>query len=226
MQAKSSLVKIVWCLGYIFVAFIGLRVTAEPVPTQNPPRRDRTVARKRWSVEAVNVTTARNKKTPSIEIGKPFDDDDDWLDGFAVNVVNTSDKIVTAMNIEMVFRREPGDSRPPAAQGLYFGPSPRSVEYLNRDPSKIIRPGETAELGLSQENYQSLRLLLQAAGYPMSITRVELEIREVGFEDGSMLLAGTLFVPDPKHPNDPTKKIRSDKKFNHSQLGKVADARY
>jgi len=216
MQGRSSLFKIGWSLLYVIAAVVGLRLTAEPSEAQNPAARARTVVRKRWSTEPVKVTVASNKKKPSIEIGKPFDDDDDWLDGFTVKVVNTSDKIITAMNVEMVFRREPGDSRPPAAQDLYFGPSPRSPEYLQRDPNKIIRPGETGELRLSQENYQSLRLLLQETGYPMTITRVELEIRDVGFEDGSMMLAGTLYLPDPGHPNDPTKKIRADKKFHHS----------
>jgi hypothetical protein len=214
MQAKSSLVRIVWSLGYVVVALMGLRVTAERAPAQNPPRRDRTVVRKPWSFEPVKVVAAKNKKKDKIEIGKTSDDDDDWLDGFAVTVLNGSDKIVTAMNIEMVFRRDPGDSRPPVAQGLYFGPSPRTVAYLQRDPNKIIRPGETAELNLSEENYQSLKLLLKQTGYPVTITRVELEIREVGFEDGSMLLAGTMYLPDPKHPNDPTKKIRADKEIS------------
>jgi hypothetical protein len=181
------------------------------------PQQDRTVVRKPWSVEPVKVVAARNKKKEKIDIGKAFDDDDDWLDGFTVTVVNNSGKTVTAMNIEMVFRREPGDSRPPAAQDLYFGPSPSRPEYLHRDPNKVIKPGETGELSLSPENYQSLKLLLQKAGYPTSIKRVELEIREVGFEDGSVLETGTLFLPDPKHPNDPTKKIRPDKKFQHNR---------
>jgi len=30
-----------------------------------------------------------------------------------------------------------------------------------------------------------------------------------------MLVAGTLFMQDPAHPSDPTKKIRADKKFHH-----------
>ncbi len=217
METKSSLVRILWSLAYLSVAVVALRVANGSPPSRpwaSPPQ-DRTVTRKPWRVEPVKVVAARNKKKENIEIGKAFDDDDDWLEGFTVTVINTSDKTVTAMNIEMVFRREPSDSRPPVAQDLYFGPSPSSPEYLHRDPNKVIKPGENGELSLSTENYQSLRLLLQRAGYPTNIKRMELEIREVGFEDGSMLLAGTLYLPDPNHPNDPTKRIRADKIFHH-----------
>jgi hypothetical protein len=216
MKTKSSLFRILWSSAYVIVAVVGLRITAaEPSRFQDSPQRDRTVVRKPWSVEPVKVVTAKNKKKEKIEIGKAFDDDDNWLDGFTVTVINNSDKTVTAMNLEMVFRRDAGDTRPPAARGLYFGPSPSSPEYLLRDPSKVIKPGQTAELSLSAEEYQSLKRLLQNTGYPTSIKRVELEIREVGFEDGSVLQTGTFFMPDPKHPTDPTKKIRADKIIHH-----------
>lgn len=217
MKTKSSLPRIVWSLAYVVVAVVGLRVALGAPPSAGlpSPQRDRTVVRKPWRVEPVKIIAVKNKKKANIEIAKPFDDDDDWLDGFTVTVVNNSDKIVTAMNIEITFRRDPGDGRPPAAEGLYFGPSPSGLGYLLRDPNKVIKPGKTAELSLSPENYQSLKLFLEQTGYPPSIKEVELVIREVGFEDGSVLQAGTLFLPDPNHPNDPTKKIRADKKFHH-----------
>src|SRR5204863_277821 len=112
----------------VIVAVVGLRLTTERSQAQNPPRRDRTVVKRPWSVEPVKVVAAKSKKKEKIEIGKAFDDDDDWLDGFAVIVFNGSDKTVTAMSVEMVFRREAGDNRRPAAQDLYLGPSPTKPE--------------------------------------------------------------------------------------------------
>jgi len=179
------------------------------------PQRDRTVARKPWSVEPVKVVAARNKKKEKIEIGKSFDDDDDWLDGFTVTVINNYNKTVTAMAMEMVFRRDPGDTRPPLAWSLSFGPHPFGPEYLQRDPNKVIKVGETADVQVTAEEYSYLKRALQQTGFPVSIRRVELVIRAVGFEDGSALLAGTLFLPDPNQPNDPTKRIRADKRFHH-----------
>ena len=170
---------------------------------------DRIVVRKPWRVEPVKVAAAKTKNKANIEIGRAFDEDDDWLDGFTVTVVNNSDKTVTALTIEMVFRREPGDTRPPLGHALHFGPSASGPEYIYRDPNKVIKVGKTADLRLSPENYKSLKRDFEQTGYPNSIKRVELVIREVGFEDGSMLHTGTFYLQDPANPNDPTKKIKA-----------------
>ena len=208
METKSSLRRILWSLVYVSLALLGLRMATGVESSQVlSPQRDRTVVRKPWRVEPVKVVAVKNKKKANIEIGKAFDDDDDWLDGFTVTVANNYDKTVTAMVIEMVFRREPGDTRLPVAWPLNFGPHPLSPEYLQRDPSKVIKVGETAELQLSPENYKALTGFLKHTGFPASIKRVELVIKEVGFEDGSVLDSGTFFLQDPNHPNDPTKKI-------------------
>jgi hypothetical protein len=171
-------------------------------------RQDRLVIKKPWRVEPVQIVGVKTKNKVNIETGKAFDEDDDWLDGFTVTVANNYDKIVTAMTVAMVFRREPGDTRPPFAMPLHFGPSANGPEYAYRDPNKVVKVGKTVDLRLSPENYQIVKRALKTAGYLNSITRVELVIREVGFEDGSMLKAGTLYLQDPANPNDPTKKIR------------------
>lgn len=184
--------------------------TSGQVPAQEKAQsreRDRIVVRKPWPVEPVKVVAVRTKNKTNLETGRAFDADDDWLDGFTITVVNNSGKVVTAMEIEMVFRREPGNTRPPLIHALHFGPNPSAREYIHRDPKKVIEVGKTAELVLSPENYKSLKRDFEQAGYSNSIKRVELVIREVGFEDGSMLHTGTFYVQDPASPNDPTKKL-------------------
>jgi len=191
------------------MAVVGLRLTAKPSQGQNPPSRERSVVRRPFRIEPVKIVAAKNKKR-DIEVGKAFDDDDDWLDGFKVRVVNNSGKVVTAVTIDMIFRREPGDDRVPIAESLHFSHSPFQPEYARRHREKFIRAGETAELELLPENYTVLKDRLQRKGYSGTRTRVELVIREVGFEDGSALLSGTLWLQDPNNPDDPTKKIRVD----------------
>ena len=166
--------------------------------------------RNRPWLSASHSTAVKNKKKANIEIGKTFDDDDDdWLDGFTITVINNSDKTVTAMTVDMIFRREPGDTRPPVVEELHFGPRSMFPEYLLRDPSKVINVGQTADLQLSAYNYKMMTDRLQRKGYSNSISRVELVIKEVGFEDGSMLYSGTFYLQDPANPNDPTKKIKA-----------------
>jgi hypothetical protein len=188
--------------------FLTMSLTNSGAKTQEQKR---TVVRKPWRVEPVKVVAVKNKKKANIEIGKPFDDDDDWLDGFTVSVLNESDKVVTAVTIEMIFRREAGDIRPPVAQPLHFGISPFRHEYTYRDRRKVIKVGDTADLQLSEENYASLKKLLEQLGYASGVKKVELEIREIGFEDGSALLSGTLWLQDPNDPDDPTRKIPAER---------------
>jgi hypothetical protein len=182
----------------------------------------RIVTKRPWRVEPVKVVAAKTKKKGNIEIGKAFDEDDDWLDGFEVTVLNNYDKTVTALTIDLIFRREPGDNRPPVGQPLHFGPSPIGPEYLKRDPNKVIRVGETADLRLSPNNYKSLKDALGQQGYPNGIKRVEVVITEVGFEDGSVFDSGTFYVQDPESPNDPTKKIPvKPPRANNHRIGRL-----
>jgi hypothetical protein len=161
------------------------------------------------------VISAKNKRK-NIAIGKSFEDDDDWLDSFTVTVRNDAKQIVTAVTAEIVFRREPGDTGLPLAWPIGFGPNPFSREYALRDPNKVIKVGETAELQLTDENYRYLKQALLQRGFPLSIKRVEVVIKDVGFEDGSALSSGTLFVADPKHPNDPTRRILPPKPLSRN----------
>lgn len=173
------------------------------------PRRERIVVRKAWPAEAVKVVAVKTKKKADIELGGAFEDDDDWLEGFTVTVANNSNKMVTVMEVEMIFPREPGDTRSPLAHSLHFGPSPSSPEYVHRDPKKVLKVGKSVDLYLDPQSYKRVKSDLQRTGYPEDIKGVELVIREVGFEDGSMILAGTLYLQDPASPNDPEKKIRA-----------------
>jgi hypothetical protein len=170
-------------------------------------QQDRLVSKKPWrGSEPISIVTVRTKNKQGLETGKAFAEEDDWLDGFSVTVKNTFNKTITAMTIDMVFRREPGDTRPPLGQALHFGPSPITPEYLTRNRNKVIKIGETADLRLNAHTYEFLRRGLEQNGYS-GVKRVELVIIEVGFEDGSVFDSGTFYIQDPPNPNDPTKKI-------------------
>ncbi len=169
---------------------------------------DQIVVTKPWPNEPVKIVAVKTKRKTDLEIGTAFVGNDDWLEDFTVSVLNNYDKTVTAMTISMVFRREPGDTRSPLAWNLHFGPSPITREYKDRDPQKVIKVHNTAELSLSHEDYLILKHDFEELGYP-TIKRVELEIREIGFEDGSMLYSGTFYLQDPAYPNDPTKKVKA-----------------
>lgn len=170
--------------------------------------KDRILVRKPWPVEPVKIVGVKTKNKGAVELGKSFADEDDWLDGLTLQISNGHDQTVTALSISLVFRREPGDTRPPFGYSLRLGPSPWTAAYLQRDPNKVIKAGETFELQLTPQNYQSISRGFAQTGYTSSVTRVEMEVKEVGFADGSMLYSGMMYLQDPAHPNDPTKKLQ------------------
>lgn len=174
----------------------------------NSQQPDRIVVNKPWPVEPVKIVGVKTKRRADLELGKAFDDDDDWLDGLSLTVLNNSDKTVTAMTVSVIFSREPGDTRHPLALDLHFGPGAITPEYKDRDPNKIIKVHHTGELSLTPRDYLILKQDFEQLGY-QTVKRVELVVREVGFEDGSMLYSGTFYSQDPAYPNDPTKKLKA-----------------
>lgn len=192
----SHLFKLLVCvLALIFTALVPSYKTKASIPI-DAPQQQRIVTKKPWRKEPVTITAIKTKKKASIEIDKEFEDDDDWLDGFTVTVSNNYNKTVTVMTVEMVFRREPGDTRSPLAYPLHFGPSANSPEYTQRDPTKIIKVGKTANLELTDADYKNLKGYLAQTGY-VNVKKVELVVTEVGFEDGSMIYSGTMYATGP-----------------------------
>ena len=169
-------------------------------------QRDRVVLTRAWRLEPVKIVSVKTKNKDKVEPGRPFAEEDDWLDGLTLTAANNHDKTITALSVSLVFA-DPNDPRPSPTWDLHFGPSPNSPEYLRRDPNKIIKAGKTVALRLSKEDYQSLKHHFEQAGYSNGIKRLEIEVREVGFEDGSMVQDGRLYLQDTAYPNDPTKKI-------------------
>lgn len=186
-------------------AIVSLILTAWLVASA-AQQRERIVLTRAWRLEPVKIVGVKTKNKAKVEPGRPFDEEDDWLAGLTLTVANNDDKTVTALTVSLVFA-DPGDPRPSPTWDIHFGPSPNSPEYLRRDPNKIIKAGETVELRVSREDYLSLKRRFEQAGHSNGIQRLEIEVREVGFEDGTMVSDGRLYVQNPAYPNNPTKKI-------------------
>lgn len=226
MKRRTSTLLVAFSL--LTLAVLGFKLSGAEATRGASQEQERSVKKKPWRSEPVRVISAKTKKKGIVDLGRPFTEDDDWLDGFIVTVFNGSEKVVTAVTISMIFPRPPGDTRNKFAQDLYFGFSPIRPEYARRDPKKVIKPGKTVDLEVRPQIYNSVKAALQRLGYPLSIDSIELTMLEVGFEDGSVLLSGTLFIQDPNHPGDPTKKIPAQKAKvpdgrNHHVIGYLED---
>ena len=210
---------------FILMVFVGVGLVAtmwlvKSSAGNGPP--ERVVTRKRWRFEPVNVVKVKTKHKTDIEVDRAFNEEDDWLDGLTVTVANNYYQTVTTMSLLLIFRREAGDTRSPFAWTMHFGPSPRTPEYNQRDITKTIKPGRTQELRVTPKNYETLRRGFRDAGYTGPIKRVEVEVKEVGFDNGSMIYSGMLYVQDRAYPNDPTKKIQVPPPGSRDQSSKTS----
>jgi hypothetical protein len=192
MRAASSFVG-----GLLILAFVFLRSGASGQQF-NPRERviDDKYSYESCPIKIVGVETSKHKVT----LGKSFSDDDDWLNGLAVRVENTSGKVVTHVGIKLVIER-PADERdqPRASWDLWYGVSPFSVKLGEPIPPSQVRPiqpGETETIVLSDTEYDSLRSFLKDVKFPASIEMIHISVYTIGFADGTAW-GGQLYRRDP-----------------------------
>lgn len=170
--------------------------------TRAPQQQDRVVDKLSFRREPVKIKQIKTKHRKA-QIGETFAEDDQWLEGFTVTVDNNSGKTITSLRVDLTFLRPPNHeaAREPAfSHSLRFNPDPFFPEYGLRDKSKSMKPGESIDLSLPGEEYQQIKVFLRELKYPQSIERIELTVVTVGFEDGTIWHAGTIFYRDPDEP--------------------------
>lgn len=137
-----------------------------------------------------------------IETNEKIAANDDWLRGLTIRVLNDSNKPVTSVSIEIQFRRPANQAKEldlvaPIAYGQNPFAAPQEGYTLAPEP---ILPGQTKDITLSDEGYDSLRSMLDQLNYPASIKSVKVQVRAIGFSDGTVWNAGNFFRRDPSNP--------------------------
>lgn len=169
-------------------------------PTQ---QNEHKVDKRGYKNEPIEIVGLKNKKG-KFKLNQKFMEDDDWLDGFAVTVVNRTSKTITSVVITIIFPRPENhktSNDPPYVYALHFSANPFFPEYELRDKSKVIKPGEAIDIAVSDEDYRQNNIFLNQVEYPTSIKRIELVLDTVGYEDGTIWSGGTMFKRDPNNPN-------------------------
>lgn len=164
---------------------------------------DRSIRKLKLPKEPVEISSVKNK-TRKLKLDEKFLADDDWLRGFTVTLVNTSGKNITSLSVELTFLRPAGhetSGEPPLGYPMRFNPSPFQPEYALRDKSRVVKPGETIDLVLRDDEYEGIKRFLEQLNYPGGARRVEIMIHTVGFDDGTAWAAGTRFHPDADKPD-------------------------
>lgn len=148
-------------------------------------------------VKIVLIKTSKR----TIEHNKKFDDNDDWLRGLTLRVVNRSEKTITYLGVQLFWIRTKDQvSGLPAGWSLDYGFDPRRLKPGEPAASPEISPlppGEEAEIVLSDHEHDEINRFLSVALFPSSRKKLELEVNVIGFSDETMWNNGNWLRRDP-----------------------------
>jgi hypothetical protein len=155
--------------------------------------------------EPIELISIKTKKK-QISLGQPFAKSEDWYKGLQFEIKNTSEKNISYISIELIFRRPEGItpsrsdlSTLPFGVVLPFGE--KNVSLVEDKFSLQIIPDQTYVLQMTEPSYFTLKDNLKKLGYPTGFKGVEVEIREIGFSDRTFWTRGIWYKPDPQNPN-------------------------
>ena len=143
----------------------------------------------------------------NVTFGQKFSADDEWLGSLVFTVKNTSDKRMLFASIRLQFPRPAGSQETISVHDIYWGNSGLQTQLPKPDERLAeIKPGETADITLTTQQFAELKNFLSLTHYAHSIDRVSLSIGHIIFDDDTMWYAGAIARRDPK---DPTTWINS-----------------
>lgn len=124
---------------------------------------------------------------------------DEWLSGFSIQVRNTWNQPIRAMNLVIIVPSSApqagGDDEFRGVAQLSFGNT--SDEKSRTEFDSVLYPSQARTLSLSPEAYQNFKSVLEMSGPISTVTRVFLSVQDVEFENGDVWLAGSMFAPEP-----------------------------
>ena len=164
-------------------------------------QQERLIDKESWRNEPIKILKLKTRDK-TIELGKKFEEDDDWLYGLTVTVQNDSGKAIARIDIELIFPRRGGSSTPETAYyaaHLIYGKDPADVSP--QEVLKLVLPGEKVDVKLLEVNVPSIMKDLEKLRYEQPVKLARIMLRAVTFVDGSMWAGdGELLYPDPDNP--------------------------
>lgn len=153
-----------------------------------------------------DLVNVRVKGVP-VAFGRKISGGDEWLKGLTVSVKNISTKPIVYFELQIRLFGEKSDEestgKPPFIFPLSYG------DYDYNDPSQLptptspyqaIAPGQSVDIALTDEAYDSLISTLSAAAYPLTLKHAELSIADVIFADGTRWYKSLLLQRDMNNP--------------------------
>ncbi len=162
----------------------------------------RLVHEQRWKNQPVEIKRI-NVKGQRVELQRGFLGDENWLEGFAFEITNTSRQAIRYVDASLVFPQdERGLPQRPATEVLRYGTFPKASEPLLGSQQKggVLAPGQSTVLTL--KDYTGMLQLLEWSGHPKNISSVTIRLGRVLFADGTMFSSGKILQRDLKNPEN------------------------
>ena len=146
--------------------------------------------------EPVEVISIGNNRS-LFQFGEKFTQKSDWLKDFTIKFKNKSDKAITYLKIELDFP-ETKSSGNIMAFPLSYGISP--ISSAKNDKEKPIQSGDDVELILSDTKFEALKTFIETRHPLNSLSKVDIRIVFILFDDGTAWSSGNFMRPDPNNP--------------------------
>lgn len=146
--------------------------------------------------DPANITNIKATKK-SVEFGKKFDGDKDWLKGLELRLKNVSDKEIVYLRVDLNFP-ETKYTGGEMSFRMDFG---RKPGWTNTPQTTIsIAPGETVDLILDEQRYENLTRFVNNGHHIASINKAHVRVGFIAFADGTAWSAGVFYRQDPNNP--------------------------
>jgi uncharacterized membrane protein YgcG len=147
--------------------------------------------------EPLRIRTVRANGRRIIS-GRPYYSNDDWLNDLTVRIQNRSERTIMLAAIQLQFPRPAGSGGPIVIDDINYGNRDLLTrQAVPQERSDGLAPGQTADVKLSSNDLQAIKVALIENGYPLSIEKLSLRISSVIFDDDTMWMAGSRLERDP-----------------------------
>jgi hypothetical protein len=190
-------------------------------------RNERKLNKTDWPNMPVKVNKAKLKRGLAA-FGQSFTDtDDDWLEGFTLNVQNTSHKTIVFIDVSLTFfEKDEGLVPGRTPVGFPFSYGSESGVFESSSPFRPVPPGASVDVVLSADEFSRLKTLLLDDNYPIKFHHVDVRIDKVVFADGQVWYKSYLFYRDPNNPDRfiRDKEFKKGAKYEEIEPGTILSA--
>ncbi len=157
------------------------------------------IKQKKIANEPVNIISIKTDSN-QINFDKPFARTSEWYKGLEIKIENVSDKHISYLALDLVFKRPGNFEAVLPKDKLPFG---QIISYGNiENPSDVkIAPKDIITITLDKPRYETLKADLLALGYPKNFKGIEIEVKEVLFTDNTFWNRGVWYKRDTKDSN-------------------------